>query len=469
LAQRRFDSSHRPFRWALARVVLAVLVAGTAPGVRADVTFTVNTVADEPDADVFDGACRTTGGACSLRAATMQANHLAAPGVAYIQVPDGVYGITIPPVGPDGEDVGDFNLDAPLIANQRVEITGAGSATTIIDGNLRDRLFNVAVGRNATLRGLTLRNGRRTTLAPQIGGAITNDGVLTVDSCVIESNAATGNGGGIYNRSNLLTITDSVLRANSGGLGGAICSFGAVRVLRSTISSNDGGAGGGGIFSATDALVRDSLVSGNHATYGGGIYAFVRAFVVNTTVSGNYALIDGGGIRGGGITGLYNSTVVDNDADHDHDENGGTGGGVHALAGGGARFIVVNSLIARNTIFDSPIADDCNGTLEAYGMNLFTTLTGCDNPNFLAIGGIAAASIGPLQDNGGPTPTHAISADSTATNGTNPALGCVDEFGVALRTDQRGAPRTAGARCDVGAFEFDSAVPPPQVFANGFE
>ena len=156
---------------------------------------------------------------CRLRASV--------PGVAYIQVPAGVYGITLPAVGPDGEDVGDFNLDAPVIANQRVEITGAGSAATIIDGNLRDRLFNVAVGRSATLRGLMLRNGRRTSLAPQVGGAITNDGVLAVDACVIESNAATGNGGGIYNRSNLLTITDSVLRANSGGLGGAISSFGA--------------------------------------------------------------------------------------------------------------------------------------------------------------------------------------------------------------------------------------------------
>jgi hypothetical protein len=48
--------------------------------------------------------------------------------------------------------------------------------------------------------------------------------------------------------------------------------------------------------------------------------------------------------------------------------------------------------------------------------------------------------------------------------------GCGDETGALLATDQRGAPRIAGARCDVGAFEYNSAVPADDIiFSNGFD
>ena len=56
--------------------------------------------------------------------------------------------------------------------------------------------------------------------------------------------------------------------------------------------------------------------------------------------------------------------------------------------------------------------------------------------------------LGPLQDNDGPTMTHALGADSVAIDHI-PAVDCeVDE-------DQRGEPRpeTGGTMCDVGSFE----------------
>src|SRR5262249_38895323 len=60
----------------------------------------------------------------------------------------------------------------------------------------------------------------------------------------------------------------------------------------------------------------------------------------------------------------------------------------------------------------------------------------------------------PLADNGGPTPTHALRADSLAINaGANPDN---------LATDQRGQPRVSGVRADIGAFELQlSGVPNP--------
>ncbi|MCS7222228.1 MAG: choice-of-anchor Q domain-containing protein [Anaerolineae bacterium] len=66
--------------------------------------------------------------------------------------------------------------------------------------------------------------------------------------------------------------------------------------------------------------------------------------------------------------------------------------------------------------------------------------------------------LGPLQDNGGPTPTHALLPGSPAINaGTN--VGCPP-------TDQRGVPRPQGPRCDIGAFERGFTVYLPLVMRS---
>jgi hypothetical protein len=111
-------------------------------------------------------------------------------------------------------------------------------------------------------------------------------------------------------------------------------------------------------------------------------------------------------------------------------------------------------LIAGYTLLNAPIYDDCNGTLEAYGRNLYGDVTGCSIPNPGTWGLITLNTIGPLQDNGGSTWTHALLLGSAAIDNTNESLGCVDETGALLTTDQRGATRPVGARCDVGAFEY---------------
>jgi hypothetical protein len=69
--------------------------------------------------------------------------------------------------------------------------------------------------------------------------------------------------------------------------------------------------------------------------------------------------------------------------------------------------------------------------------------------------------LGPLQNNGGPTQTHALLAGSPAIDGGNPA-GCRDLFGALITTEQRGRLRHVDgnndgtARCDIGAVEFGS-------------
>jgi hypothetical protein len=154
------------------------------------------------------------------------------------------------------------------------------------------------------------------------------------------------------------------------------------------------------------------------------------------------------------LAALYNTTIIDNDADHDRDVNGGIGGGVYSEAG--ARFIVVNTLIAGNTLFNAPIYNDCDGMLEVYGWNLLSEVTRCtfSGNGIASWGGISLNKIGPLQSNGGPILTHALLEGSSAIDTTIDSLGCVDETGALLTTDQRGFARPVGVRCDVGAFEY---------------
>ena len=399
------------------------------------VTYVVDTTADRIDDNTADGICHTSEGTCSLRAAIMQGNHLDTPAIR-IEVPAGIYTITIPRGGSafDAEDTGDFNL-APLNGNQAIYIHGAGAATTIIDGHHTERVFSVVDGTRATIAQVTIRNG--TTLS---GAGISNFGTLT--------------------------LADSIVEGNEGADGGGIRSSGILTVVRSTIRSNTA-TRGGGLYLAGTSTLRGSTVHNNGANDGGGIYSTSPLlYLVNTTVSTNYANTNGGGIYSSGTSNLYNASVVNNDADHDRDENGGIGGGVYVAAG---TFGISNTLVVQNTILDAPIDDDCNGFLVAFGWNLFGETAGCafGGMGAASVGLVSASTIGPLQDNGGPTWTHALLAGSQAIDTVFAADGCYDENLAPLPIDQRGASRPAGARCDVGAYEYDGVF--EILFRDGFE
>ena len=67
------------------------------------------------------------------------------------------------------------------------------------------------------------------------------------------------------------------------------------------------------------------------------------------------------------------------------------------------------------------------------------------------------ARLGPLQNNGGPTLTHALLPGSPALDAGDPTL---------TGTDQRGVSRPQGPRADIGAFELNDD-PAPTVTAGG--
>lgn len=413
-----------------------ILLAGVL-NAQAGSVFNVTTNADLVDDNIGDGLCHTSANTCSLRAAVMQANALSGAGSTLIVLPSGNYVLGL------GNGLHLGNASHP---GRSLIIDGAGASTTIIDANQTGSIV-VDSSLVALIKGLTIRNG-----LSNFGGGITSLGTLTLIRCTIQGNRALGDGGGIGNAGNL-NVIQSTLRANTAMYGGGIANEGIARVSESLLRDNHATLDGGGIHN------------------GGSSNGSRHLYMINSTLSANFADNNGGGIFSdfaNSITFLYNTSLVGNDADDDHDQGGGVGGGIYAQTG--ARFVLVNALLANNT--QTGFTDnDCSGVFETYGRNFFTFPTDCSSSNGGVLYSLSPASVASLQDNGGPTWSHALLGFSEAIDSAQISLGCVDETGAHLGTDQRGAPRPSVNRfCDAGAFEYGAVVPVTDlIFRNGFE
>jgi hypothetical protein len=272
---------------------------------------------------------------------------------------------------------------------------------------------------------------------------------------MVSDNFANWNGGGIFNWGTM-TMIDSTIRNNRTTTDG------------SASWADPGHAGG--IGNVGNLLMSGCTLTGNSANFGGGIVQYLNAarnsatVIVNSTISNNSAMTDGGGFhnRAGSIS-VYNSTIVFNAADADEDQNGGIGAGIYNFDGGGglspAVFNLRNTLLAGNTEGYGYVNDDCAGTLHTFGRNLFQNLTRCTIvPDLLSSWSyVTVLGLTPLQDNGGPTTTHALLPGSNAINAADLFSGCIDQNGNLLQTDQRGMPRVSEFLCDIGAVEFAPA------------
>ena len=223
--------------------------------------------------------------------------------------------------------------------------------------------------------------------------------------------------------------------------------------------------GGGGIRNYGTLTLTNTTVSGNTVSaFGSGITNEGTLTLTNTTVSGNTSERDcgrdicGGAIANLGTLTMTNSTVSDN-------ANGGVWNIVDGIA------TIVSSTVTDDgdnivqvglnpalTVINSLVTGclHTSGTVSSGGHNIDLESSGntCgfDQPTDQVNVSADDLKLGPLQDNGGPTMTHALGEGSVAIDQI-PAVDCVDADGVPLTTDQRGEPRPGGTMCDVGAFE----------------
>lgn len=284
--------------------------------------------------------------------------------------------------------------------------TGLNGQTVTLGG------FDLPVGDDLSITGpgadlLTISGNGASRVFRLFAGQISISGLTITGGSVVDEG-----GGVLVDTLATVQLTDVVIRGNGAGFaGGGIANYGDLRLTGSTVAENTTAQDGGGIFSIGILNVISSTISGNEAVNGGGIATAGQTTIANSTIAANAAQSGGGILVDAGNATLRSSIVAGN-------------------AGG-----------------------DVTGTLDADSdNNLIQDASTSGGLSHFVNGNLIGADplLGPLADNGGPTPTHALLAGSPARGmGINP---------LNLETDQRGNARLEGSRVDIGAFE--ASVPP---------
>lgn len=322
-----------------------------------------------------------------------------------------------------------------LVIGAHVTIVGAGPDLTTIDGGGLARVLDVPAGRSLVVSGLTLRRG---VAATGVGGGIRNGGTLHVVDVVVEACDAEAGGGIGSAPASTTTVQSSTIRNN----------------VTHGLTAIGGGVFNGGTMDIRESVIHDNLAGDTFASAnGGGVGNASVLHLVNTTISGNRANAN----TGGGVFHAFsattltmvNTTIVYNRAD----ANGtaGFGGGIGIM---GTNASAVNTLIANNRVGAvTGRSADCSGTLDSLGHNLIEDADGCAIVGTLD-GNILGERprIAALDDNGGPTWTHALQPRSAAVDAGSVAhCAAVDQRGVRRPAD---GDRDGMATCDIGAFEL---------------
>ena len=346
----------------------------------------------------------------SLRQALNAANEDTQTDV--INIPEGIY--TLNMSGPDEDN----NIDGDLDIKNSVFIVGKGPEKTFIDGSSLTRVLHIVqAGVSVGLVNLTIQNGMVTNTHNQPHGAgILNKATLSLYNVGIKNNtnAADNNlGGGIYN-DGVLTITNATISGNQALSGGAI------------YTNN-----------SSETNIERSLLANNQASKGSAVESYGYLQVTNTTVHGNVSTYGSAIHLAFGTTHISFCTITNNTS----------GAASAAIEWGLASLTLRQTILTANQPADS-IKRNCSNKIADATYNLedantcgFSTATNLINTD---------PKLGPLQDNGGPTQTRALAADSPAIDYVRVNTGVI--------VDQRGFTRPVGPWADIGAYEYERDV-----------
>lgn len=336
-----------------------------------------------------------------------------------------------------------------------VAIFGPGSSklTVTRDPAATDpfRILTIDAGALVGLNDLTISGG----LANFYGGGIANAGTLIVERSAITNNVASlppdftipnyadlyhgpAGGAGIYN-SGSLGLIDSLVAGN------VASSLGLVGFLATLIPPTPGG----GIENQGGAIIVNSTIGGNWASDGGGIDNNGPLTLLNSTIGGNHSLNPqfgaGSIVNDGALLTIAFSTITAN--------NSNRGGGIYdapppigTVHPGPTGVLLIDSIVVGNTLGSDAKPSDFEGLpLPGSTNDLIGVMKDHENQMIGGSGPNFDARLGPLGNNGGPTPTYPLLPRS-------PAL----DAGIAIpgvTSDQRGVARPQGRAPDIGAFE----------------
>jgi hypothetical protein len=418
--------------WSLAG---AALLLALGQGVGAAATITVTT--DNPNI--------AADGQCSLIEAIVNANNDAAT------FPDCAAG--------SGADTIVLPANANLILSTGLpqiasRITIEGNGATIARQGDAPAFILVFVKGNSSSPGIPPTPGNLTLRNLTLTGGSSGGGLFNFGGTVIENSIISGNSGRGVSNGGALTIENSIISGNT-EYGVINNKGGTLTIANSTVSGNTML----GVFNNGTLGIANSTISNNS---GVGVVSFDTLVIANSTISGNTSNSGGGGVTNYGRLTIVNSTISGNRANH----GGGILNSVFPDYGYVGTLTLNNSLIVGNQATVAPEIENVSG-ITVNNFNLFGTNGNAGVSGFTPgptdiVPSVALAQIlGPLQNNGGPTETHALVSGSPAIDAGNPN-GCVDSRGAPLPTDQRGLPRAfdgngdGRAACDIGAFELNA-------------
>jgi len=437
----------------------------------------------------------TTNGNCTLREAVTAVNTGTAVDACaagsintsdtnIISLPAGTYTLSLTGREEFSNLTGDLNLF------RKMQITGSGMDSTIIDANNIDRAFQIQTTYPILISHLTIKNGE--TQNPGDGSTIYSGGAIkanstdiTLQSVKLTSNSSALDGGAISVKDSDLMIIDSVITNNTASWSaGAISAYSDISITagysnvtinNSLITNNEGGFAGGIQTNRTTTNIINSTFKANQSRNEGGAFRIFYSLLTidNSSFISNIAKTHGGAIRdayysttnvnnstfsknkagsGGAISAdlssyLYvnSSTITSNEAN--------TGSGIY-IEGFVDRKFIKNSIVANNIGIP-----DISLNFVSLGYNIlqenisdfFTPQSG-DQLGVLPM-------LGSLTEYAPNKYIHPILPGSPAIDAGNPT-GCTNHDDVLLTTDQTEATRVVDGNldlssvCDIGAVEY---------------